>query len=264
MHHITRIIKQQFIGILAFAGLVATIASAATGGPVLLGKANSAGAPTAVQNTGNGAVLDLKAKAGQPPLKVNSNKLVGKLNADLLDGKNSSAFAAAGSSYSKAESDAKYLDGTEAYTKALADAAFLSPAEAYTKSQVDAGFLSQADGDARYGRILFASSYSGNTPAVTNETSAALTQTVAAPGKGDIQVMLWLDPGANVKCGAQPEVAAVVRGGVDNSQGSGSGTVAVVHAAAAGNIEVKALIRNYQDATSVSCTGHVTVAFFGE
>lgn len=108
MRFILRVLRQQFIGVLAVAALLAAAASAATGGPVLLGKSNSATNPTVVQNTGPGAALDLKAKAGQPALKVNSNRLVPRLNADLLDGQSAGAFARTGSSYTKGQSDARF------------------------------------------------------------------------------------------------------------------------------------------------------------
>jgi hypothetical protein len=84
------------------------IGVAAAGGNFKLGESNAADKPTVLQNTANGAVLDLKAKTGQPPLKVNSNRRVPKLNADLLDGKNSSLFALKTGVYSRAQSDAKY------------------------------------------------------------------------------------------------------------------------------------------------------------
>ena len=41
MRSITKVIRQQFFGILALGGLLTAVASAATGGPALLGKSNS-------------------------------------------------------------------------------------------------------------------------------------------------------------------------------------------------------------------------------
>ena len=69
---------------------------AATGGSFILGHANSAGATSSLSNP-NGTALSLSAKAGTPALRVSNAVKVGNLNADLLDGLNSTAFAKAGS-----------------------------------------------------------------------------------------------------------------------------------------------------------------------
>ena len=61
-------------------------AFAATGGPLLLGKSNTATKTTKLKTTGNGPALGLKTKASAPPLKVSSSTKVAKLNADLVDG----------------------------------------------------------------------------------------------------------------------------------------------------------------------------------
>lgn len=67
-------------------------AVAATGGKLILGRANSATSTTTITNS-NGTPLALNAKSGTAPLKVNSKKAVANLNADLLDGRSASAFA---------------------------------------------------------------------------------------------------------------------------------------------------------------------------
>jgi hypothetical protein len=61
------------------------VADAATGGNFLLGKSNTANRTTVLTDR-NGTPLSLRAKAGSPPLKVNSKKLVAKLNANFLNG----------------------------------------------------------------------------------------------------------------------------------------------------------------------------------
>jgi hypothetical protein len=68
---------------------------AATGGSFLLGKSNSAGQTTSLKNTGSGPVLKLSTThpGTRPPLGVNSKVKVAKLNADLLDGLDSSKLA---------------------------------------------------------------------------------------------------------------------------------------------------------------------------
>jgi hypothetical protein len=79
---------------------------AATGGNFILGKPNSAGATTSLSapvagkalqvtntSTGAGATgLGLSVATGHSPFTVNSGTKVAKLNADLLDGADSSAF----------------------------------------------------------------------------------------------------------------------------------------------------------------------------
>ncbi len=205
---------RQYSGLAALILVLTGFASAATGNPLLLGKSNTANKPTVVQNTGTGPVLDLKAKAGQPPLKVNSSKLVPMLNAAQLQGKGPSAFATVGSSFSKTESDNKYLDTSEAYTKAQANTAFMENGEAYTKAQADAAFMengeaytkAQADtafmengqaystttSDARYGRILLSSAWSGTTANDATPVSV-LNTNVAVPGPGTLFTIFSVD-----------------------------------------------------------------------
>jgi hypothetical protein len=77
---------------------------AANGGNFILGQNNKATAQTAlatttsaaalaVTNTGSGAPLKLQGPTAQPPLIVNSKAKVANLNADSLDGVNSTGFA---------------------------------------------------------------------------------------------------------------------------------------------------------------------------
>src|SRR5437870_5762797 len=81
-----------------FKGALVGGIGAATGGNFLLGKSNSAGAPTSLTSTtAAGSTLKLTNTGGKPaasftggtgaaPFTVNSTKNVAKLNADLLDG----------------------------------------------------------------------------------------------------------------------------------------------------------------------------------
>lgn len=66
-------------------------ATAATGGTFLLGRSNTASARTGLTNTA-GTPLSLYAKTGYPPLAVNSEVKVSKLNADRLDGLDSASL----------------------------------------------------------------------------------------------------------------------------------------------------------------------------
>lgn len=64
------------------------VATAATGGSMILGRTNYAGGPTALRNTGGGSALHLgTASNAVPPLTVGTNKTrVPYLNSDLVDG----------------------------------------------------------------------------------------------------------------------------------------------------------------------------------
>lgn len=66
-------------------------AYAATGGPFILGHTNKAGQASTLQNTGSGTALHLVTNNGAaPPFTVSNGTKVGKLNADKLDGVDSS------------------------------------------------------------------------------------------------------------------------------------------------------------------------------
>src|SRR6476469_7810616 len=79
--------RNLFIGSAIVAvGLIAipTAANAANGGSWLLGRSNYASSETKVTSSG-GTPLNLVAKSGYAPLKVNSSKTVTNLSADKLD-----------------------------------------------------------------------------------------------------------------------------------------------------------------------------------
>lgn len=74
--------------VITVGGLVASavgVADAATGGTFLLGKVNRETRAATLSNR-KGIPLSLKAKSGSPPLRVNSSKLVPKLNANFVGG----------------------------------------------------------------------------------------------------------------------------------------------------------------------------------
>jgi hypothetical protein len=78
--------------ILALLFGVASMALGANGNPLILGKAkNTASKVTGLVKSGAGPALNLKVDSG-PPMAVNSTTTVAKLNADKLDGKDSSAL----------------------------------------------------------------------------------------------------------------------------------------------------------------------------
>jgi hypothetical protein len=105
--------RQKLRSHVTFANVVSLIALsvalggttyAATGGNFILGQGNSASSTTGlsagttgpalrVTNTSTGTAGSFNAAAGHPALAVNTTAKVSKLNADLLDGKDSTSFA---------------------------------------------------------------------------------------------------------------------------------------------------------------------------
>lgn len=82
--------------ILALVFGVATTALGANGNPFLLGKKNVASAISTLVKQGPGPALKLQVGAGQPPLAVNSPTKVANLNADAVDGLDSTALLPGG------------------------------------------------------------------------------------------------------------------------------------------------------------------------
>lgn len=67
------------------------MAYAATGRSMILGKSNKANKVTTVIRTNSGPAMQFKVKNGTgAPIKVNSKGRIGKLNADMVDGKHAS------------------------------------------------------------------------------------------------------------------------------------------------------------------------------
>lgn len=100
------------LGLAVMLAMVVGVASAAfgaNGDPWILGQANVATAITKLVGDVNGSTvrlvnnnadandraLDLQVQAGEPPMSVNSSTRVANLNADELDGKDSTGFVAA-------------------------------------------------------------------------------------------------------------------------------------------------------------------------
>src|SRR5207245_4081561 len=96
------------VGAVVMLASTAALAGSGVGGIFNLGRTNSVNRQSAlvgkataamlrVQNKGSGPAAAFQVAAGKAPFAVNSNVRVGNLNADLLDGKDSSGFYAAGS-----------------------------------------------------------------------------------------------------------------------------------------------------------------------
>jgi hypothetical protein len=91
---ITRSRLALTVPVLALAVLGAdTVAYAATGTSLVVGKTNRAEDPTVLKNTGKGPALTLKSKRSTPSLRVSSRAVVPRLNADLVDGLDATALA---------------------------------------------------------------------------------------------------------------------------------------------------------------------------
>jgi hypothetical protein len=91
---------------------------------VILGRINQSNATTVLSTTGGVPALSLRVKPGTPPLEVNSSAIVPRLNAQKLGGHPAKDFALAGSSYSRAQSDAKYALAGSSYSRAQSDAKY--------------------------------------------------------------------------------------------------------------------------------------------
>jgi hypothetical protein len=85
------------------------IATAATGGSLVLGERNTSSRVTTLHSD-NGTALSLEAPKGKAPLAVNRPTKIANLNADLLDGRSSSAFVASGTGHRL------FLTGTTTFT----------------------------------------------------------------------------------------------------------------------------------------------------
>jgi hypothetical protein len=137
---------------------------------------------------------------------VDSNKVVPKLNAALLQGRGLNYFARAGSSYTKAESDSRYARLGSAYTRAESDARYPLKTAGYTKSESDAKYAprsssyTKSESDGRYapktGSTAYASagslallsqgfdSFEGQ--AMGNTISLVTLESLRAPAAGKI------------------------------------------------------------------------------
>jgi hypothetical protein len=91
-----RISRPSHGTVVAYTALVLALsgtAYAANGGNFILGASNTATQVSALHNTGTGSALLLTtALTTTPPMVVNGTGKVVRLNADLLDGKDSTAF----------------------------------------------------------------------------------------------------------------------------------------------------------------------------
>lgn len=93
MTSILRFLRDQPLAIAAVLVTLTGAVLAANGVGVKLGSGNDATLATVLKNTATGPAVDLRSKAGQPPFRVNSTRVVPRLNVARLGGKKASAFA---------------------------------------------------------------------------------------------------------------------------------------------------------------------------
>jgi hypothetical protein len=108
---IMRRLRPSHATVVAYLALLVAMsgtAVAATGGVFVLGQPNRADRPSVLINK-SGTPLELRAKPGKSPLRVNTERRVTHLNADLIDRLDSTAFLR---STGKA-ADADRLDGKD-------------------------------------------------------------------------------------------------------------------------------------------------------
>jgi hypothetical protein len=129
--------------VLALVFGMASTAFGANGGNFILGSLNnSATAITKLTGTvgGNPALrvsnpstatgstaLDLQVATGKPPMKVNSTTKVANLNADQLDGKDSTAFLASNGVRADGSHSSAFIDDFTGFDVAIASKAFTAP-----------------------------------------------------------------------------------------------------------------------------------------
>jgi hypothetical protein len=169
-------------------------ASAATGGKFILGQLNKANKQTTLKRTTSGAALGLTtASSSNAPLTTNGRGKVANLNADRLDGLDSSAFART--------SSVKAALSRSAIATAYVDTAYAIPT-----FDAESGF-DTVTFDATYNRYRlrmtgisyhFMSHVASVTPACSPGKQAVVSATNA---DGMIDVWLRDLQGAPVKCG---------------------------------------------------------------
>lgn len=211
---ILREIRRQWIGVLGVVVGVTGVAFGATGQPAVLGSLNQANRPTVLENTAAGPAATFKTKPTAPPFAVTSAKKVPNLNAARLGGRLPSAFATAGSSYLKAESDGKYAPKTgssayaaagSSYTKAESDGryapatgsdAYAAAGSSYLKAESD-GRYAPATGSTAYEsrehRVLHAATFPASTSLLHDGRKTVLSLQVTSPGGGTLTFEMFAE-----------------------------------------------------------------------
>lgn len=150
------------VAYLALFMAMAGTASAATGGTFILGTSNTAESQTTL-TTSAGSALSLNSPAGVAPLRVNRTTKVTNLNADLLDGRDSTGFLRLGAS--NAQTARTTLTNTEGIPLRLTPKAGSAPLTVDSNVRVanlnadlldgkdSSAFVAKADHDALVARV---------------------------------------------------------------------------------------------------------------
>jgi hypothetical protein len=154
---------------------------AASGGPLLVGKGNKATKTTKLKNAGSGPALALTSKPGTASLSVSDTAKVTNLNADLVDGLDSTQLRNADTVDgldSSALRNKTYVYALSGSTAAGANLAFplagLPPGKYFASYSVAAGFATTPT----YFACYFAST-AGTLSTFSILTAAAITGAVA-------------------------------------------------------------------------------------
>ena len=210
--------------LVALLALVVALGDAtyAAGGPsLLLGHANKAHKTTKLTSKGNGPALSLKSKkgpaaafrggSGQPPFTVAGSDKVPGLNADLLDGLDSSSFARADQSISASVSGSTLVLANSALTTLPVDQVTYDPAGMRLPSAPD--FLTAP----RTGTYFFSASvgWTANSSGfrrIDLDTTSSTVQTVAyavAPPNTGAQLAQNISGTIHLNAGESVRVAAL-------------------------------------------------------
>jgi hypothetical protein len=169
--------------ILALVFGVASTALGANGKPFLLGKKNTASKVSKLVKSGIGPALDLRVGSG-PPLAVNSSERVANLNADKVDGQDSSAFLPVGGK----AADSDLLDGQEAsaFLGAGATAADSDKLDGKDSGELPGAVVQAVNVTGEGSTVPFGSfSFVGPPVTVTTSSTQRLVGVVSAPLKLD-------------------------------------------------------------------------------
>jgi hypothetical protein len=157
--------------------------------------------------------LDLRVEAGKPPMKVNSVTKVAKLNADTLDGEDSTGFYAAGSKVADSAHADQADSATDAQNASNADTVDGKHASDFAAAYERTVVVSPVGTDAENGTALL--------DAITNITAASASKPYLLHiepatydlGDGSLGMKEWVD------IEGSGELNTVITSGVTNQEG---------------------------------------------
>ena len=163
--------------------------------------------------------LDLRVEAGKPPMKVNSVTKVAKLNADTLDGEDSTGFYAAGSKVADSAHADQADSATDAQNASNADTVDGKHASDFAAAYERTVVVSPVGTDAENGTALL--------DAISNITDASVSKPYLLHiepatydlGNGSLRMKEWVD------IEGSGELNTVITSGVDGGLCGDQGTV---------------------------------------